>query len=139
MALSVYLKDKLLSNTFQGGSFTPPTTTYVALLSTSPTDDSGTALVELTTSNWTGYTRTSVADSGWNNAAGGTTSAQSISNTATITPAGTASANLTITGFALYDAATAGNFLGWGSIASGAVTSGTGVSFAPAALQIEFS
>lgn len=119
-----------------GTAFTFPATVYLALLKTNPTVDDGTGLVEVVVADWTGYTRTSDASANWTGPTG-TASPQQISNSATISPAGSAAATITITGFALYDAATAGNFLGWGTIASGAVTSGTSVSFPAGQLVVQ--
>ncbi len=94
---------------------------YVALLTTNPTDETGTGLVEVGTGVWTNYARQSIASTtgGWN---APTTSnpTETITNAAqvnfgTATISGTAPV---ITGFALYTAATGGTFEGWGALTS---------------------
>lgn len=135
MAYSSYTRSAILNWYWRGVATTPPATTYLALLTTSPTDDAGSGLVEMTTAAWTSYARAAIAASGWNAPTG--TSPQTIINAAQIVPAGTASAAVTVTGFALYDAASAGNFLGWGTLNSLAVPSGDGLAFAAGALAIQ--
>lgn len=136
---SVYLEDKWL-NMWKGTAFTFPTTVYVALLTTNPTDDSGTGLVEVTTSG-TAYARQAiVGSSGWSTIApvsgGSGTSPEQMSNAAVITyPTPTATFG-TVVGIALYDAATAGNLLYWASITSQVIGVGVVASFAISSLKI---
>ena len=136
---SVYLEDKWL-NMWKGTAFTFPTTVYLALLTTNPTDDTGTALVEVSTSS-TAYARqVIVGSSGWSTIApvsgGSGTSPEQMSNAAIITfPTPTANFG-TVVGIALYDAATAGNLLYWASITSQSINTGVVASFAIGTLKI---
>lgn len=91
-----------------------PATVYVALITTAPTDANGTGIAEVSTTS-TGYARVSVAntDANWPAASG-----RSKSNGANITyPTSTASWG-TVVGAALYDAASAGNFLAYAALSS---------------------
>lgn len=92
--------------TAQTLGFTEPAAVYVALLTTAPTDDTGTGLVEVSGG---AYARQAATFGSVNNADPSTTA-----NTAAVTfPQSTASWG-TVVAFALYDAATAGNLLYWG-------------------------
>lgn len=134
---SVYLEDKWL-NMWKGTAFTFPATTYVALLTTNPTDDTGTALVEVTGG---AYARQSITGaSGWSTIApvsgGSGTTPEKMSNAAVITfPTPTANWG-TVVGIALYDAATVGNLLYWASITSQVINTGVVASFAIGALSV---
>lgn len=135
MPYSVYARQAILNWFWRGAPFTPVTVTYLALLSQNPSDDTGTGLTELTASAWTSYARTSISATAWTAPSG--TSPQTIGNTLAVTPPGTAASALTLSGFAVYDAATAGNFLGWGSLNSLAIPTGDGVTFGPGVLTIQ--
>lgn len=135
MGYSTTTRTNVLNWLWRGVAFTPPATIYLALLTANPSSDAGSGLVEMTTSLWTGYARTSIAATVWSAPTG--TAPQSISNSAAVTPAGTAASAVTISGVAYYDAASAGNFLGWAAVGSGAVASGNGISFAVNALTIQ--
>src|SRR5947209_10085462 len=134
---SVYLEDKWL-NMWKGTAFTFPSSVYVALLTTNPSDDTGTALVEVSGG---AYARQAiVGSSGWSSIApvsgGSGTTPEQMSNAAVITfPTPTANWN-NVVGVALYDAATAGNLLYWASITSQTVNTGVVVSLAIGALKV---
>jgi hypothetical protein len=134
---SVYLEDKYLG-LWRGTAFTFPTTTYVALLTTNPTDDTGTALVEVSGG---AYVRQPiVGSSGWSSSGpvsgGSGTTPEQMSNAAVITfPTPTGSWG-TIVGIAIYDASTAGNLLYWASITSQAIATGVVASFAIGSLKV---
>lgn len=134
---SVYLEDKWL-NMWKGTAFTFPATTYVALLTTNPTDDTGTALVEVSGGS---YARQPITGStGWSSIApvsgGSGTTPEQMSNASVITfPTPTVSFG-TITGIALYDAVTAGNLLYWSSITPQVVGVGVVASFAIGSLKV---
>lgn len=136
---SVYTEDKWL-NMWKGTGFTFPSTVYVALLTTNPTDDAGTGLVEVTTSG-TAYARQPiVGSSGWSSIApvsgGSGTTPEQMSNAAVITfPTPTANFG-TVVGIALYDASTAGNLLYWASITSQVINTGIVASFAIGTLKV---
>jgi len=135
---SVYLEDKWL-NMFRGTAFTAPTNMYVALLTTNPTDDTGTALVEVSGG---AYARQVIASTtaGWTAPApvsgGSGTTPEQIMNAALITfPTPTANWG-TVIGIALYDALTAGNLMWWSSITSQVINTGVVASFAINALNV---
>ncbi len=143
MGLSVALREDILNAVFRGTALPSlPANYYVALLTTNPTDETGAGLVEVSTAVWTNYARQAIANStaGFSAPGGGTTAPQSISNAAavnfgTATISGTAPV---VTGFALYDAATGGNFWGWAALTSSqTINNGDPVSFAIAALVIQ--
>lgn len=114
-AKSDYLENKIIDWLFRGQAFTPPATLHFALLTTN-TDDDGSPLVEVTGGS---YARVGVTASLTNFAgtqAAGTTVASSgasgtTSNNGSITfPAPSANWG-SVTGMAIYDAATGGNML----------------------------
>lgn len=143
---SNYLRNKLVDWFHRGDSFTPPTTVYIALVTTTPT--ASTAGTEAT---GTGYARQSVASStsAWaaTNADGSTTDPSTgttgtTSNNAIIN-FGTAGASWgTVTYWEMYDASTSGNRLMYGQIvdsggaaAPRTIASGDPVSFPISALR----
>lgn len=114
-AKSDYLENKIIDWLFRGQAFTPPATLHFALLTTN-TDDDGSPLVEVSGGS---YARVGVAASLANFAgtqsAGSTTASTgasgTTSNNGVITfPAPTANWG-SITGMAIYDAASGGNML----------------------------
>ena len=98
--MSNYLENALINVTLRATSYTAPTTVYVALYTTDPTDaDTGT---EVSTSG-TGYARTAVTFAAPSNGVS--------TNSATVTfPTATAAFG-TVTHIGLRDASTAGNLL----------------------------
>jgi hypothetical protein len=103
---SDYWENKILDHIFGKGSYTPPTI-YVVLSTADPTD-TGSGLAE---PSGNGYARVQTSSSDWNAASNG-----SLDNTGNIT-FGQATGNWgTITHFALFDAATAGNMLAYGAL-----------------------
>lgn len=122
---STYLGNALL-NWVKGTAMpTAPTTVYVGLFNGDPTD-AGTGGTEVTTT---------VRTAGRVAVAYGTVGSKSMTNSAAVS-FGAAAAGATITHFAIFDAASAGNMLGSNALGSGAgaVTTGTTVSFASGAL-----
>jgi len=101
---SDYWENKILDHIFGKGSYTPPTI-YVGLSTADPTDD-GSGLAE---PSGNGYARTQTSASNWNAASNG-----SLDNVSDITFAQATGSWGTITHFALFDAATAGNILAHG-------------------------
>jgi hypothetical protein len=137
--MSNYLENKIIDWLFRGGSYTPPTTLYIALYTTNPTAGGGGT--EVTGGS---YARVGITSNTTNwaatNATGSTASTSSgtsgaTSNNATITFP-TPSANWgTVTGVGILDASTGGNLLEFGSLASSqVVNSGNPFNFAAAAL-----
>lgn len=100
-AFSNYLEEKIVEHFLRNNSITPPTTVYVSLFQSDPGEATGG-----TETAYTGYARQSSA---WTalDANGQTKNTASISFPAN----GNASASVTITHIALYDAASAGNRL----------------------------
>jgi hypothetical protein len=103
---SDYWENKILDHIFGKGSYTPPTI-YVGLSTAEPTDD-GSGLSE---PSGNGYARVQTSASDWNAAANG-----SLDNAGSITFAQASGNWATITHFALFDAATAGNMLAYGQL-----------------------
>lgn len=103
---SDYWENKILDHIFGKGSYTPPTI-YVGLSTTDPTDD-GSGLAE---PSGNAYARVQTSASDWN-----TTSNGSLDNINDITFAQATGIWGTITHFALFDAATAGNMLAHGAL-----------------------
>lgn len=140
-----YLENKLIDFLFRGQALgitgataaagTGPSTLYVGLYTTNPTGDNGTGGTEVSTTG-TNYARASIASSLANWAGTGTNSGGSVSsgtdgktsNAGAVTfntPGGTSWG--TITGFGIFDAATSGNLLLYGSLTtSKAVNTGDG-------------
>lgn len=119
-ALSDYLENKVIDWLMRGQTFTPPATVYVGL-DTTADNDADSAKVEVSGG---AYARVAVASSLANWAgtqSSGSTVASSgssgtTSNNGTITfPAPTANWG-SIVGFAVYDAATGGNLLWYGTL-----------------------
>lgn len=118
-ALSDYLENKLVDQLFRGQAYTFPSTLYVGLLTSAPSDAGGGTEV-----SGNGYSRASIASSlsNWAGTQGaGTTTASSgtggqTSNNATIAFATPSATWGTVTHFGVYDAASGGNLLFWGSL-----------------------
>lgn len=108
-----------------------PATVYVALITTAPTNANGASIVEVSGGS---YARVAVTnnDTNWPAATG-----RAKSNGTTIAfPASTASWG-TVVGFALYDAASAGNFLAYGALSSSqAIGSGVTPQFLAGAFTV---
>lgn len=106
MAISTYLEDALLNAVLRGVAYTSPTTVYMALFTTIPTD----ANIGTEPPGSAGYARQAVT---FDVPAGG-----SVQNLSTVTfgPATVSWGQVRWVG--IYDAATAGNLLFWGSLAS---------------------
>jgi hypothetical protein len=103
---SDYWQNRILDHIFGKGSYTPPTI-YVGLSTAEPTDD-GSGLSE---PSGNGYARVQTSASDWNAAANG-----SLDNAGSIIFAQASGNWATITHFALFDAATAGNMLAYGQL-----------------------
>ena len=122
---SKYLSDLMLN--WESGSAMPtaPTSLYVALLTTMPTKNDGTSLVEV---SGTSYVREAIiGSSGWNaiTTAGDNVTEQATNNAAITWPAA-GSAWGTILGVGIYDSLTAGNLLEYGTLTSGSQVIGSG-------------
>jgi len=104
MSFSNYLETKILDHVFGGTAYTAPSTLYVALFTSDPSDgDSGTEV------SGGGYTRQTVTF---------TTSGATTSNDSAVEYA-TATANYgTVSHIGIYDASSAGNLLAHASLTS---------------------
>jgi hypothetical protein len=127
--------DRIL-NWFKGTTFAAvPTNVYIALLTTNPTKNDGTSLVECSD---TGYARLAVAAStGWSAISLNADNIHDqISNAAALT-FGAAAASYTVVGVAVYDALTVGNLLAYGAVTSQAVAIGNQYTIAIGAFILE--
>lgn len=140
-AMSDYLENRLIDQIFRGQAFTFPATLHVGLLTAAPSETGGGtevsgnayARVSVTNSlaNWAGTqgAGTTVASSGTT----GTTS----NNTVITFPTPTANWG-TVVAFGIYDAASAGNLLFYGTLSiSKTINNGDAVTFPAAALSIQ--
>lgn len=112
-SFSDYWENEILDHIFGKGSYTPPTI-YVGLSTADPTD-SGAGLAE---PSGNGYARVQTSALDWNAAANG-----SLNNAGNITFAQATGNWGTITHFALFDAATAGNMLAHGALSQSKLVS----------------
>ena len=128
-SFSDYLENELLDHVFKTGAYTAATNLYVALRTSTPDDaDTGSTLPGELTGG--GYVR--IKCNTWDAAAWGATE-----NSQTVTFA-QATADLgTVTHFAICDATTNANCLGWGALsASRVISSGDTYSFATGDLDV---
>lgn len=136
-ATAKILADYVL-NWFKGTTFhAAPTNVYVALLTTVPTRNDGTGLVECTDA---GYARLAVAASGgWSAISlAGDNLHDEISNAAALTFGTVSGAGYTVNGLAIYDASTSGNLLAYGAVTPQAVATGNAYQVAIGGLVLEF-
>lgn len=105
-----YLEDQIVKHIFRTGSFTKPTSLYVALYTAAPSDSGGGTEVTAT-----GYARVAVnpLDANWA-ATSGTNGLTS--NVAAISFGTWTTGPTTVTHFAILDASTSGNMLVWGAL-----------------------
>jgi hypothetical protein len=122
-----FWENEILDHLFGKGSYTPPTI-YVGLSTADPGDDAA----GLAEPSGNGYARVSTGAVDWNAASGG-----AIDNANDITfPQATGDWG-TLTHFALFDAATAGNMLAHGSLGvSKIISSGDTAKFAAGDLDV---
>lgn len=127
MGFGNYLWNEILDHICNDGTFTPPTV-YVGLSTADPTVD-GSGVVE---PSGNGYARVETSAADWNAA-----SSQAKTNANAITfPAATGSWG-TVAYVVLYDAASGGNFLGYGALdSSESISTDQIARFAAAALSI---
>lgn len=121
---TTYLQNKVLDHVRGKTAYTMPTVS-VALFTVAPTDAGGG-----TEAAYTGYARVTTAGADWTASSG----INGANANAINFPACTAGTS-TVVAFGLYDAASAGNLLAWGTC-SLSVSSGITPSFAVAALNI---
>jgi hypothetical protein len=126
-SLSTYTQQALLNHLFGKAAFTAPTI-YVALFTANGVD-AGTGFTEAA---YTGYVRKSTAAADWASATAATPSVTANANAVTF--AACTGGTSAVVGFGLYDAASAGNYLGGGTC-SLSVSNGITPSFAAGQLQ----
>lgn len=116
---SDFLENEILDHVFGAAAYTAPATVYVALFTSAPSDSGGGTEV-----SGGSYARVAVTNNATNFPAA---SGGAKSNGTVITfPAPTANWG-TVTHFAIFDAASAGNMLGWAALsASRVINSGDG-------------
>lgn len=134
MPLSQGIHQELLDHLF-GTAYTAPTNIYVGLSSTTPTS-TGTNVTEPSGGS---YARVSTAAADWA-AATAADPALVTNNNAVTFPTATADwvAGANLTHAVLYDAASAGNFLGYSQLATAKpVTNGDTAEFAAGAIDVE--
>lgn len=142
-AMSDYLENKLVDQLFRGQSAPTTTTLYVALLTAAPSDSGGGtevaggsyARVAVTSSlaNWAG-----TQSSGSTTVSSGT-GGQTSNNGAITFPTPSAGWG-TVTHFGIYDAASGGNLLFWGSLTiAKTINQDDTVTFPAASLSITFA
>ena len=108
-AASNYTENNVINALLRGVEFPLPTKTYLSLHTANPGESGGN---EVSTTNWPSYVRKDAAngdniEDGWNAASDGTTTnAQQV-----LYPSHNGASAITITHWAIYDAATGGNML----------------------------
>lgn len=108
-SLALYSENKLLQHIVGRDPFTMPATPFLALFTVAPTGEDGTGGTEASLGN---YARKTCPGSNWDAASAG-----AISNGVAIEFDECTGTNWgTINGFALFDAASAGQMLIWGNI-----------------------
>lgn len=130
MPFTYFLDNALINEIFGGLEFAQPATVYLALSTTAP-NQAGTGVTEPVGN---GYARAAVTNNAtnWPNATNGAKS----NGTVITFPVSTGSWG-TVTHFGIYDAATAGNLLAYGTLNNPqTVSSGDTLSFAVGALDI---
>lgn len=111
---SNYTENNLINALLRGIAFPEPSVVYVSLHTAEPGD---TGLGEVSTSNWPAYVRRDAADgdpiaTGWAAPVDGVTkNAQQITF-----PSNNGAGAVTVSHWALWDAATGGNMLAWGAL-----------------------
>jgi hypothetical protein len=135
---SNYLETKIVEWLYGVAMPTAPTTLYVALFSSDPTDaNTGT---EITSTITGAATRTAVANAAWTTTTATTTLDAKIQNNAeiTITNNSTNSTNVNATHFGVFDSSTgSNNLLFHGQLASTVtITPGSNIKFAPNSITL---
>lgn len=141
-AMSDYLENKLVDHLFRATAFTAPATLHVGLLTAAPSDAGGGTEVSggsyarvAVTSGVSTWKSTNNTTSGVSSGTGGVTR-----NAAAITFPTPSATWGTVTHFAIYDAATGGNLLFYGSLTiSKTINQSDTVSFPADSLTITFA
>lgn len=140
--MSNYLENKLVDFLFRSGSYTPPTTLYFALCTSTPTDSlTGSTISEVTGGNYSRQSLTSTTGN-WYSTQGDNT-ATSTGTNGTTSNVGSIAWNSvtwtgTVSGVAICDASSGGNMLFYSSLNSAkTLVAGDSISFAVSGLSIQ--
>lgn len=117
-----FLENAILDHILLGSTYTAPTGVYSALFTVIPSDSTGGTEVTTTDSS---YTRVQTTFS----TAGLTATGQSVNSGAVNFATITAGATITVVGWGLLDAATAGNLLYWATVTSTSLNVGDQATF----------
>lgn len=140
--MSNYLENKLVDFMFRGGSYTPPSTLYFALCTSSPTETStGSDISEVSGGNYSRQSLTATTGN-WYSTQGDNSATSSGTNGTTSNSTSIAwnsvSWSGTVTSVAICDESTAGNVLFYSTLnSSKALISGDSISFAVSGLSIQ--
>jgi hypothetical protein len=115
-SFSDYLENALLNHTFRNTALTSPTTVYLALYTTAPTDAGGGTQV-----SGGGYARQAITF--------GAPSGGAIANTVAVAFTASGAAYGTVVAVGIFDASTAGNLLAWDDITSAVINDGDTINF----------
>lgn len=129
------IEQALLDHIFTDPTYTPPTTLYIGLSSTTPTDAGG----NITEPSGNGYARVATTSADWGAATGTAPATKSNTSTKTFpTATGDWSSQANQTHFVIMTASTAGSCIGWGALTTPkAVLNGDTPSFASGALVLK--
>lgn len=122
-SFSNYLEDAVLNHVFRNSALTSPTTVYMALYTTTPSDAGGGVQV-----SGAGYTRQAVTF--------GAPSGGAISNTGSVSFTASGGNFGDVVAVGLFDAASAGNLLAWDGITTATVNDGDTITFAVGDIDI---
>ena len=117
-----FLENAVLDHILLGSTYTAPTGVYSALFTVIPSDSTGGTEVTVTDS---GYTRVQTTFS----TAGLTATGQSVNSGAVNFATIAGGATITVVGWGLLDAATAGNLLYWATVTSTSLNVGDQATF----------
>lgn len=120
-----FLETELLDHVLRNAAYTGPTTWYVALFSTAPTDAYTSGTPTGTEVSWTDYARIAVTFG----APSGTPRACANTNEILFDPKGSAG-TVNVVAFGIFDASSAGNLLYWNTITTLPVAENQQVRFA---------
>jgi len=113
-SMSDYLENQILDHILRGETYTAPATVYSALFTVIPSDTTGGTEVTQASS---GYTRVATTFT----TAGATATGQAVNSGAVNFATVAGGATITVVGWGLLDAASAGNLLYWATVTSTAL------------------
>lgn len=140
--MSNYLENKLVDFLFRGGAYTPPSTLYFALCTSTPSDAStGSSISEISGGNYSRQSLTATSGN-WYSTQGDNTATSNGTNATTSNSSSIAWNSVTwsgtVTSVAICDASSAGNILFYSALNnSKTLVSGDSISFAVSGLSIQ--